>query len=150
MQVHFHIHFSSISLCLLLSLSQSLSQFVSFFLPALHGWVRLSLIWQQRGAFVAHRKSWERDSDLEERKKQTKLRVYVLESVMMCSGAASGWTEARSSHYERPCCLGLVYMTHDNISQILLFLFHLQVIKEIDDDVRRLLNMPIIMRTAFY
>lgn len=54
------------------------------------------------------------------------------------------------SHYERPCCLGFVYMTHDNISRLLLFLFRLQVIREIDDRVWRLLNMSIIMRTVLY
>lgn len=54
------------------------------------------------------------------------------------------------SHYERPCCLEFVYMTHDNILRLLLFLLRLQVIREIDDDVCRLLNMSIIMTTLLY
>lgn len=54
------------------------------------------------------------------------------------------------SHYERPSCLGFVYMTHDDISRLLLFLFRLQVFGEIDDHVCRVLNMSIIMRTVLY
>lgn len=61
-------------------------------------------------SICAHRKCWERESDLEERKSKRKLREYMLESVMMFSGAALGWTEARvimKGHVERPKTWGL-------------------------------------------
>lgn len=101
-------------------------------------------------SICAHRKCWERESDFGERKSKGKLREYMLESVMMFSGAASGWTEARvimKGHVVRGLCTW-----HTAIYQgfFLLFPFHLQGIREIDDDVCGLLNMSIIMTTVLY